>query len=516
AKINVPAKKDQALSIRFAEMLNPDGTMYTDNYRTAKSTDTYIPAETGFIEWHPVFTFHGFQYVELSGMPEGVKPQKSWVKGMVLHSDLSRIGTFESSNKKLTRLQKNIIWGQRGNFLDVPTDCPQRDERLGWTGDAQVFCPTSMFNYNCHAFWKSWLTTMRHDQFKDGRIPHVIPDITWSGGSPGWMDAATCIPWDVYVRTGDTNVLADNYEMMERLVGWYRSQSKDHLTPEIGGYGDWLQPYAQETKGDTPRPLLGSIFYARSTQILADSAKVLGRMTDADKYSREADTIKKAFDKHYFDEDGKLQNAPETQTAYLLAIAFNLIPDAMKEKATDHLVRLIDEAGGHLRTGFLGTPYITRVLDEMGHSDLALSILFKETYPSWFYSINQGATTMWERWNSYSRAEGFNGASMNSLNHYAYGAIGQWIYERLAGLAPDPAHPGYKHFFIRPLIAPQLDHARAELETPYGTASSGWTREDGKVVIEAIVPPNTTATVLFPDGRKPQQLDSGTYRFELD
>ena len=515
ARIKVPAETDKTITLRFAEMLNKDGTLYTKNYRSAKSTDTYTAASTGTIEFEPHFTFHGFRYVELSGLPSGVKPKKEWVTGVVLHSDQRKIGSFESSHAKLNQLQRNIVWGWHGNSVDIPTDCPQRDERLGWTGDAQVFCPTSLFNEDSLAFWKSWLGSLRDDQYADGRIPHVIPNVIGGGDSPGWMDAATFIPWEVYVRTGDREVLADNYEMMERLVGWYRGQVVDGLTPNIRGFGDWLQPYAANTSGETPYPLLGLAFYARSCALLAQTATVLGKTADADRYASEAATVRKAFAAHYFDVDGRLQNARETQTVYLLAIAFDLLPVDLQEKAATHLVRLVEEADGHLRTGFLGTPYITRVLDRVGRSDLALSVLFTETYPSWFFSINQGATTMWERWNSYTLADGFGDAGMNSFNHYAYGAIGQWMYERLAGLAPDPSEPGYKHFFVRPLIAPQLDWARAQLETPYGQASSGWARKNGKVVMEVIVPPNTTATVVFPDGRQDETVPAGIYHFQL-
>ncbi|MCK5676479.1 MAG: alfa-L-rhamnosidase, partial [Verrucomicrobia bacterium] len=410
---------------------------------------------------------------------------------------------------------------QRGNFLDIPTDCPQRDERLGWTGDAQVFCPTSMFNYDCHAFWKSWLGSMRDDQMAEGQIPHVIPDVLGNGNSPGWMDAATFIPWEVYVRTGDVEVLAENFQMMERLVGYYRSQAEDGLISEgrkkgLSGFGDWLQPYAPDTKGDTPLDLMTTAYYARSTKVLADSARVLGKTAEAKKYASAAAVVRQAFTKHYFDEGGKLKNTPETQTAYLLAIVFDLIPAELQEKAVVHLVRLVHDADDHLRTGFLGTPYITQVLDQAGHTDLAFTVLFKETYPSWFYSINQGATTMWERWNSYSHEDGFGDAVMNSFNHYAYGAIGQWMYERIAGLCPDPAHPGYKHFFVHPVIGGPFDWVRAELETPYGKASSGWKREDGKIIMEVAIPPNTTATVVFPNGRKSETVEAGTYCFSLD
>lgn len=515
-RLNIPVEQDQTITLRFAEMLNADGTIHTKNYRKAKSTDSYTAAKKGNLQWEPQFTFHGFRYVELSGFPSGVKPEKDWVTGIVLHTEMTRSGTFECSHAKLNQLQSNITWGQRGNFLDIPTDCPQRDERAGWTGDAQAFGPTAMFNYDCRAFWKSWLGSMRDDQMKNGSIPHVIPSIEPQGGSPGWVDAATIVPWDVYLRTGDVEVLANNFEMMKKLVGWYRGRTVDGLLPKIKGFGDWLQPHSENTRGDTPSPLLALAFYGHSCQILADSAKVLERADDVSKYDAERKSIAAKFTSHYFDTDGKIQNAPETQTAYLLAIAFDLIPEEMKEPATKNLVRLIEEADGHLRTGFLGTPYIVSVLDKMGRSDLALSILFKETYPSWFYSINQGATTMWERWNSYSKKDGFSGDNMNSLNHYAYGAIGQWMYERIAGLAPDPNHPGYKHFFIRPLVPAQLQWASAKLETAYGTAESSWKKVSGKVVMNVVVPPNTTATIEFPNGRESETVTAGSYRYELE
>jgi alpha-L-rhamnosidase len=516
AKLRIPVKRGRKVLVRFAEMLKQDGTLYTENYRSARSADSYTPAVSGVAKWEPHFTVHGFRYVELSGLPDGIRPSPDWVTGVVLRSDLGQAGTFSSSHEKLNRLQSNIAWGWRGNSVDIPTDCPQRDERLGWTGDAQVFCSTSMFNSDAHAFWKSWLGSMRDDHMPDGSIPHVIPDVLakTKGDSPGWMDAATIIPWEVYVRTGDEGMLSRNYAMMENLVGWYRSQSTNGLTPDIKGFGDWLQPYAKGQKGETPLPLIGAAYYARSTRILSDSARVLHRDADAARYSAEADFVKRAFAARYLDAGGKLQNAPETQTAYVLALAFDLVPKDLKQKAAANLACLVREAGGHLRTGFLGTPHIARVLDEGGYPDLAGELLFQETYPSWFYPINQGATTIWERWNSYSRDKGFGNAEMNSFNHYAYGAIGQWMYERVAGLAPDPVHPGYKHFLIRPLILNQLDWANAELRTPYGTASSAWKRLDGKVVMDVVVPPNTTATIEFPDGRKPVNVEAGRHHFE--
>ena len=518
AKIRIPVKKDQTVKLRFAEMLQNNGTLYTENYRYARSADSYTPDRDGTIGWEPHFTFHGFRYVELTGLPPGVTPQKDWVTGLVLGSDMKRSGQFESSHEKLNQLQSNIIWGQRGNFVDIPTDCPQRDERLGWTGDAQVFCQTAMFNYDSHAFMKSWLESMRDDQESDGRIPDVIPAVVRVKASPGWMDVGPVMAWESYVRSGNRKVLEENLPMMEKLLGWYRSQSKEGLLPDIKGWGDWLQPYPINPKnqnGDTPYDLIGAAFYARDAQITADAAKALGKEEEAIRYAAEAKGVREAFAKHFFDAEGKLQNAPETQTGYVLAIAFNLLPADLKKKAGNHLARLVGEADHHLRTGFLGTPFIAAALDDSGHADLASKLLFQETYPSWFYPINQGATTMWERWNSYTKESGFGSAGMNSFNHYAYGAIGQWLYERIAGLTPDPEQPGYKHFFVRPLVIPELTSARAELETSYGKAGVAWASKSGRVSLDVMVPPNTTATLLYPEGSAPRVLPAGSHHFDF-
>lgn len=528
ARIRIPIKVGETVTLRFAEMLLPDGSLYTENYRTAKSTETYIAANEGLIEWEPSFTFHGFRYVELSGLPPGSVPKADWVTGIVLQTPLQSIGSFECSLPKLNQLQSNIRWGWIGNSLDIPTDCPQRDERAGWTGDAQVFAPTALFLTDSLAFWKSWLQSMRMEQDENGVIPDIVPTARkkWRNLGPGWMDAATFIPWEAYIRTGDKSVLSDNYAMMIQLVDWYRSQSNDGLIRQMSkGYGDWLQPHQitppdpkknmSDRMGDTDFAYLGNAFYARSLQILANTAATLRKTEEATQYSAEAEALREKFRDRYFSPDGKLLLPIETQTAYALAISFNLLPAELEKKAGQHLSRLVEQSNGNLRTGFLGTPHLIPALDKTGHSELAFSILTKETYPSWFYSINQGATTMWERWNSYSHEDGFGDASMNSFNHYAYGAIGQWMYERLAGLAPDPETPGYKHFFIRPLTDIPLDSAKAELETPYGTISCSWIRaDDGSVTLSAMVPPNTTATLAMPD-TSTQNLAPGSHRIKL-
>jgi alpha-L-rhamnosidase len=513
--LKIPVRKDQNISIRFAEMLEKDGTLYTANYRSAKSTNTYTAATDGTATWHPTFTFHGFRYVELSGFPAGTRPGKSWVTGAVLHSDFGTSGTFTSSHEMLNKLQSNIVWGLRGNFLDIPTDCPQRDERLGWTGDAQVFTPAAIFNSDVHSFLASWLESMRLDQQADGAIPCIIPDVKGINGNrcggPGWSDAATVMPWEIFIRTGDLTILEENFEMMDRWVAWYVSKANNHII-DVDAWGDWLQPHpaSGNLQGDTPRDLLGTAYFARSADLTARAARRLGKIQDAERLENLFDAVKSAFTAKFFNTNGKLGTTFESQTGYLLALGFDLLPDSMRALAAENLVRMVGAADGHLRTGFLGTPLLAPVLDRFGHTDLAYQVLFKESYPSWFYSIHQGATTMWERWNSYSHADGFGDAGMNSFNHYAYGAIGQWMHERIAGLAPDPTQPGYKHFFIQPAPGGPLTSARAELMTPYGKASSAWILENGTLHIEAIVPPNTTATLVLP-GKPSKKLFPGRH-----
>ncbi|MBT3293667.1 MAG: family 78 glycoside hydrolase catalytic domain [Verrucomicrobia bacterium] len=501
-RLSMSVNQGEKITVRFAEMLNKDGTLYTANYRAAHSTAYYTPAKTGTVTWHPTFTFFGYRYVELSGLPEGSQPQPDWVTGVVLHSAFPQSGTFRSSHALLNKLQKNITWGQRGNYLDIPTDCPQRDERLGWTGDAQVFGPTSLFNYDVHSFWMSWLQSLREEQ-KNGLIPNVVPDTGCGAGSPGWGDVGVVSPWDVYVRTGHRDVLEENYDMMKQWTAAYERQAKNFIVTRKG-YGDWLVPYKKGTGHD----YISTAYFGRCARIMEQAATALGKQADAARYRKLHGDIRAVVSSTFFDTTGKLKK--ETQTGYLMFLGYDLLKPELRSGAVTNLLKLIDQAGGHLGTGFLGTPLIALVLEEEGHADVAYQVVFKETYPSWFYSIHQGATTMWERWNSYSHDKGFGNAGMNSFNHYAYGAVGQWMYERVAGLAPDAATPGYKHFFIQPHPGGPLTQASAELETPYGKAASGWEKRDDGLVVRATVPPNTTATLIVPtSGAKAPELFVG-------
>ncbi|WP_299119269.1 alpha-L-rhamnosidase [uncultured Winogradskyella sp.] len=517
-KLKVPMKKGDTLKIRFSEMLLADRTFYTKNYRSAHSTDYYIASKDGVIEYTPKFTFHGFQYVELSGYDEQVKPESNWVQGLVQHTDFEDKGTFTSSHDKLNQLQENITWGLRGNFFDIPTDCPQRDERLGWTGDAQVIAPTALFNYDTHAFWTAWLQSLRENQseHKNGLVPFIVPDVLQNkNGGSGWGDACVIVPWDIYNITGDITVLEESYESAKKWVGYYQSKvKKKPYIPIMHSFGDWLQPYPSETlkkanRGDTPKELINTAYFAHSAHLISKIAGVLGKTDDEKKYAALYKTVANAFENEFFDENGKFKQDRQTQTSYLLGIYFDLFKPETKLKAQNHLLEEIKNADYHLGTGFLGTPLLPKVLDDMGEIDLMYKILFKETYPSWFYSINQGATTMWERWNSYSKADGYNPQSMNSLNHYAYGAIGQWMYERIAGLAS--LEPGYKKIRIAPLPnAEFLTSASASVKTPYGNASSSWKIENSTFNLDVVIPPNTTAEIQIPYGIQDNLIVNGS------
>ncbi|MBD5780092.1 family 78 glycoside hydrolase catalytic domain [Pelagicoccus sp. NFK12] len=509
-ELKMPMEKGQTVEMRFAEALNPDGTPHYENLRSAKVTDSYTAAEDGVATWSPRFTFHGYRYMELSGIPEGEEPRLDWVKSLVLTSEVASTGEFRSSVEDWNQLQQNIRRSQLGNFLEVPTDCPQRNERLGWTGDIQVFGPTAAFNFQSLAFLEKWCRDLRDGQFPTGKIPDVAPDVMWvrsrPHGTPAWGDAITIVPWDMYQKYGYNKILRDNYQAMIRWVSYYDMETSANGGLWIDyGYNDWLQPFQENTdrplRGDTSRSLLGTAYYARSAAILADVAEALGYEDDAKQFSKRAESVRERFAKAFF-EDGVMlprEDGKETQTAYLLALAFDLLPEADRANAMRELERLVvEEANGHLRTGFVGTALICRTLSRFGRTDLAYTVALQEEYPSWIYSIREGATSIWERWNSYSRSEGFNGAKMNSLNHYAYGAVGQWMYETVAGLSE--LEPGYKKIKVAPEPGGGVTQAKASLETPYGLAESSWQLGGGRFDLSVVIPPNTSAVVELPNG----------------
>lgn len=498
-RISIPSSPGRKIKIRYAEMLNPDGTMYTENYRAARSEDYYTCSGMGVEEWQPAFTFHGFRYVELSGFPANVKPSLDWIRGVVLHTEMPFIGSFVCSSQKINQLQSCIQWGQRGNFLSVPTDCPQRDERLGWTGDAQVFAPTAAFNMDVSAFFSKWMQDVRDAQLSNGLVPIFAPKMGDNSESPAWSDAVAVIPWEMYLAYGDEKILRDNYEAMKKWVEYQKSTSKELIRPALG-FGDWLQPNSKNGRaGDTPKDLIGTAYFIRSADIVSKAAKVLGYREDSEKYSSLASDIRNAFMKKFVKEDNTVEG--DCQTAYLLPLAFDIIPESRSQKVFEKLLKTIERNNWHLSTGFVGTPLINEVLTRFGRTDIAYKLLNNETYPSWLYPINQGATTMWERWNSYSHETGFGDVTMNSFNHYAYGAIGQWMYKNIAGLWYDENNPGYKNIIFAPKLGGGLTFANATHLTPYGMASSGWRISDGVMEWSITIPANATGTIVFPTKR---------------
>jgi alpha-L-rhamnosidase len=441
------------------------------------------------------------------------------VTGLALMSDTAETGTFECSDPLVNQLQSNIAWGQRGNFLEIPTDCPQRDERLGWTGDAQVFVATAAFNFGVAAFFTKWVQDCDDAQGPDGRLPEVVPRLLGQqDGGPGWSDARVVCPWAIYQAYGDERILARHYPAMRRWLEWQAGSARDGIRPYEGcdyfpGFSDWLALDStwQSTIGATPRDLLGTAYFAQSAELLRRIATILGHEGDAARFAAFRETAVAAFNREYVTPGGRL--AVQTQTAYLMALAWDLLPEALRQPAFDRLLGLFAERDWHLSTGFLGTPLICPTLTRFGRADLAYRIFLQRDYPGWLFPVQNGATTMWERWNSWTPDAGFGDVNMNSFNHYAYGAIGRWMYDTVAGLALDPARPGYRHLLIAPQPGGGLTYARATIRSIRGPIAAGWTIDGATVRIEVSLPPNVTATVTLPDGTT-RELAAGRHVIE--
>lgn len=497
ARLKVRAPAGQEITLRFAEMLEPDGTPHTRNLRSAHATATYFARGDELETWEPRFSFFGFRYVELRGVDE---PADDAITGVVLHSDLPRIGTFECSNPLLNQLYANTLWGQKGNFLEVPTDCPQRDERLGWTGDAQVFANTANYNFASGAFYRQWLISLR-DGYRDepGRasgFPDIAPDTGLSYGSAGWGDAAVIVPYMTWLHTGDRHVLEENFDAIQHWVDAQARDWPDGIRRSARSYGDWLAPGYSPWEAPTPYVLIATAYFARTADLAARIASELGRTDAAQRNRTLFEKIKTAFRSEFIADDGKLTS--DEQTAYLLALGFDLVPENLHDATAAHLERTFAEKNNHLATGFLGTPLITPVLTALGRTDLAYEVLLQETYPGWLFSVKNGATTIWERWDSWTPEHGFNSEGMNSFNHYAYGSVIEWFYDTVAGLRPDAAAPGWKHFHIAPEPGGGLTHAKATVQTPYGPATSAWRIVENRFELTTVIPPNTTAEIALP------------------
>jgi len=502
-RLRVCGEKGTTVSIRYAEVLNPDGTLYTANLRTARNTDYYTLKGAGEEVWEPHFLFHGFRYVELLGFPG--TPTEETVTGIVIHSEMLKTGTFECSDPLINQLQHNIVWGQKGNFVDVPTDCPQRDERLGWTGDAQVFIRTAAFNMNVAGFFTKWTRDLEDAQFPDGAYPAVAPNPSaWSigDGGPAWADAGIICPWTIYQCYGDMRLLEARYTSMQRFIEFLSQTSQDGLrcyAEYTGwhGFGDWLALDGSDGReGGTSKELIGTAFFAYSSHLLAKIAHLLGRDEDAEQYDNLSQQAREAFVKHFVLPDGTLKGG--TQTSYVLALHFDLLPRDLRSIAVAELVRNIGQRDNHLSTGFVGTPYLTWVLSDMDYLDTAYALLKQTTWPSWLYSVTQGATTIWERWDGWTHDKGFQDQGMNSFNHYAYGAVGAWMYAVIGGIDLDQEQPGYKHIIMRARPGGGLTYAKTGLHSMYGLIRSEWTLENNNFQWRVTIPANTTATVYVP------------------
>lgn len=516
--------KDSRIVVSHAEVLDKAGNFYTENLRSARQQNTYFLKGSEAQVFSPHFSFQGFRYVKIEGYPQELKPED--LTAVALYSDMAPTGEFKTSNALLNQLQHNIQWGQKGNFVDVPTDCPQRDERLGWTGDAQAFYNTAAYNMDVSGFFTKWLKDVKADQHQNGSIPFVIPDVLTpnDAGATGWADVGTIIPWGLYVAYGDARILENQYESMKAWVGFMTSKSRQNLWNTGFHFGDWLF-YRPDDDNDgraavTDKYMIAQCFYAHSVQLLINSARVLGKTDDVSEYTALLADLKSAYVKEYMTPSGRLVSS--TQTAYVLALQFDMLPETLRAQAADRLVENIRSYGNHLTTGFLGTPYLCHVLTRFGHNNVAYDLLMQESYPSWLYPVKMGATTIWERWDGIKPDGSFQTPGMNSYNHYAYGAIGDWMYRNVSGINPAEDAAGYKKIRIEPRPGGKISNASGALETPYGRLSSSWTIEGGLFKLDVVIPANTTATVILPgpqlkggqETTNKTEIGSGSYHFE--
>ncbi|MGE5610592.1 MAG: family 78 glycoside hydrolase catalytic domain [Bacillota bacterium] len=497
-RLKVRGAAGQRITVRHGEMLNSDGTIYTAALRSCPAADFYVLSGKGEEILEPYFTFHGFRYVEVRGLM--TKPELDAMTGVVVHTDMRRTGSFECSSPLINQLYSNIIWGQKGNYLEVPTDCPQRDERMGWTGDTQFFAPTAAYNFDVAAFFTRWLTTCRDNQFPDGTFPHVVPDIMGGGGATAWGDAALLCAYNIYRAYGDTRLLSEHFASMDRYMRWLAGKTKNGIS-EVGGFEDWLN-----AGGGANSKAIDTAYHAHLARIMSEMAQALGRNEDAQRYAKLHEEVKAAFVKAFLQSDGSLKDC--SQTGYALAFSMGLLPEDMREKAAAKYVEEIKRFDWHLATGFIGTPRLLPGLHAAGRDDVAYRLLLQETYPSWLFPVKNGATTMWERWNGWTPEQGFGDITMNSYNHYAFGAVGEYLYGMVGGI--QAASPGYKTIRIQPVIQEGLTWTKTSFDSIYGRIVCNWKYEVGRVTLDVTIPANTTATVYVPTRDPASVTESGT------
>ncbi|MBS1814099.1 MAG: family 78 glycoside hydrolase catalytic domain [Acidobacteria bacterium] len=503
-RLHVRGPKGTVVRMRFAERLQDDGSgaIYTDNLRSAAATDFYTLSGDGDETYTPAFTFHGFRYVELEGYPG--TPTKASIEGLVYDS-LSEPPTirFKSSSDLLNSMGKLGFWGQRGNFVSIPTDCPQRDERMGWMGDAGVFWRTGTYNFDIASFTHKFMNDITDAQYANGSFTDISPNLLGREvGAPGWADAGVLVPYAAWLQYGDTALLERAWPQMEKYMAFIETANPNHLRKRKLGnnYADWLAPDPH-----TPKDLIATAYWAIVARDMKEMATALGKTADAQKYDALYNKIADAYRKEYVNADGSVKG--NTQTAYVVSLYSNIAPENLRANMTNRLVKDIEAHNNHLTTGFLGTPFLMTVLDDNHRADIAFKLLMQDTYPSWGYMVRKGATTWWERWNGDT-----GDPSMNSYNHYAFGSVMAWVFERVAGIDTDHTGAGYHHLVIKPHFTDALPTMHTEYDSMYGTVTTDWNKATGKFTV--ITPPNTTATVTLPDG-KTDNVTSGTHIYEV-
>ena len=524
----VNAKAGDCVDLSFAEVMDKEGNFYTENYRGAKAQYHYICSD-GVQTWHPSLTFYGFRYIRINDFPGGidcVKPEN--FTAITVHSNMKRTGFLSSSNTLLNQLFSNIIWGQKGNFLDVPTDCPQRDERLGWTGDAQIFCRTATYLMNTYTFYKKWLHDLEVDQTPEGGVPHVVPNIeegrtdgNWllrqgPHSAAAWADAAIINPWTMYLMYGDKDILKKQYNSMKGWIDFMRAHAVDYIWNYKLQFGDWVALDAEEGSyfGATPNDLTCTAYYAYSTGLFVQMAKALGKEDVAAEYEELYHKIVKKFQETFFDAEGNM--TAQTQTAHIVALYFQLTPEKYITKTVEGLKRLLDKENGHLVTGFVGTPYFCHALSQNHSLKEAYDLLLKEDFPSWLYQVKKGATTIWEHWDGMKDDGSMWSADMNSFNHYAYGAIGEWMYRVMAGIEADPEYPGFKHAILYPRIGGNLKYTAGKYHSIYGDVGVKWEVQGKQITLTVQIPVNTTAEIRLDQAKAVLESDGLTFAREAD
>lgn len=508
-QLRLPYNPKDSIKLRYAEVLNEDSTLYVANLRDADQTDIYIPAQEASIDWEPRFTYHGFRFVEVRGLPK--KPDLDVLAGKVVNSSSPITGSFECSLPEANRLWKNILWTQRSNMHSVPTDCPQRDERAGWMGDAQVFSQTAIFNMDMAAFFTKWVRDIRDSQLPDGRMPDFAPHVgLWQGffNSPGWADAGVIVPWRVYQNYNDTVILRQQYGAMKAFINFVKQHNPDLIWKNAFGnmYGDWLNgntivsPDYPKEGAQIPNDVYSTAFFAYSTRILAKTAALLHEQSDAAYYATLADKIEKTFVDNFVKPDGLV--ASNTQAAYAMALDFKLVPKDLEQASAKKMVDAIVAYDYRISTGIQSTIRLMNQLCNYGYCDIAYKLFESRRFPSWFYSIDQGATTIWERWDGYVKGRGFQDVGMNSFNHYAIGAVGEWMYKYMLGIRPAGWVAGYQHFEIHPVPGGNIRWAKGSYSALTGRVGVSWRKEDQAFAVEVEVPVNATATVVLPAGKR--------------